>query len=124
MTWVILFPVLFSVSTHADESRTHEENIAGIGELIGVIAPSYDCTVSNFSVSPLRVSGETFYRVEGKSSGERCDEALHMLNYRGKARRWTFRFVNDDPRPEQPETRQDSNRNYDLIHEINPKGDT
>jgi len=120
----VLLSTLFAVQAVADESATHEKTTAEIDNLIGTIASSYECTMADYSVTTMRLSDGISYLVKGTSSGERCDEATAMLNYRGKSRRWTFIFVESTPQPKPFDYRNDGERSQDLIHEIDPKGDT
>ena len=118
----IFLPTLFQASSHADDTLSYDEIIASVGELISIIAPSYDCEISDYVISSGPESDESYYLVKAKSSGARCDEALHMLNYRGRPQRVSFIFVEDDPGPNPFEGGGDGSQ--DLIHEIDPKGAT
>ena len=116
----IFLPTLFQASSRADDALSHDEAIASIDELISLIASSYDCEIGEYVVSSGRESNENYYLVRAKSSGPRCEEALHMLNYRGRAKRVSFSFIDDDPGQYPRENGGDQNQ--DLLHEIDPKG--
>ncbi len=119
---ILLVALCLPTLASADPTDVDEETASAINELISIIMPAYDCVVAEYSVSGLRLADENWQRVIVKSSGKRCDEALRMLNYRGKSKGWVFWSVNVTDSHGQPVPRLDDERNQDLIHEIDPEG--
>lgn len=85
------------------------------GELLVPISEAYFCKFTRISVVRNR-SGDG-YVVNFVCNGEKCDEALHHLNYRGQRSGLSF---NQLPPPERSRSKPEI---FDLIHEIDPPAD-
>jgi hypothetical protein len=85
-------------------------------ELLVPIGEAYFCKFSRISVTP-KPSGDG-HAVSLVCKGEKCDEALHVLNYRGQPSRLSFSLV-----PAPPERSRPRPQTFDLIHEIDPPAD-
>lgn len=117
---ILLVALCLPTLASADTTDVGEETMSAIDELISIIMPAYDCVVDEYSVSGFRLADEKWQKVKVKSSGKRCDEALQMLNYRGKSNGWVFWSVGGtDSHGRTP--RSDDEREQDLIHEIDPE---
>jgi len=85
-------------------------------ELLVPIGEACFCKFSRISVTP-KPSGDG-HAVSLVCKGEKCDEALHVLNYRGQPSRLSFSLV-----PAPPERSRPRPETFDLIHEIDPPAD-
>ena len=110
-----------TASHSSDETSDRQQADRSVSDLVRSVGPAFECDISDILIAEIGSSEDEtpYYRVSFEGTGGRCDEALSVLNYRGKSKGlW---FVRRPTTELGPGTSGEAS--LILIHEIDPPSD-
>lgn len=114
---VLLIGSVVSVAAPPDDELSRFETEQAVTDLIDAVSESYDCAVSFASMHNDFERDAVRYSVFVRLNGKECSAALQELRSQGRV----FRLSFGEMRTVDLEADDDSPRNLDLIHEVNPR---